>query len=103
AVLPVSSKTLRYGSSNAGRTVHNDDGNLAKKLKAVAKKLNLRTHWVNDKVSGPTLPEMYSACDIEGHAGEGGSHYLLDFARSFPPESPKKVRCRWGCSLQRCC
>ncbi|CAN0491452.1 unnamed protein product, partial [Ectocarpus sp. 8 AP-2014] len=76
-------ETLRYGSSDACRTVHNDSENLAKKLKAVAKKLNLRTHWVNDK-------EMYSACDIEGHVGEGGSHYLLDFARSFPPESPKK-------------
>ncbi|CAN0556413.1 unnamed protein product, partial [Ectocarpus sp. 8 AP-2014] len=46
AVLPVSSETLRYGSSDACRTVHNDSENLAKKLKAVAKKLNLRTHWV---------------------------------------------------------
>ncbi|CAM9422490.1 unnamed protein product [Ectocarpus fasciculatus] len=84
AVLPVSSKSLRYGSTNAGRTVHNDDENLAKKLKAAAKKLNLRTHMVNDT-------ELYSACDIEGHVGEGDSHYLLDFARTFPPESPKKV------------
>ncbi|CAN0245627.1 unnamed protein product, partial [Ectocarpus fasciculatus] len=84
AVLPVSSKSLRYGSSNAGGTVHNDDENLAEKLKAAAKKLNLRTHMVNDT-------ELYSACDVEGHVGEGGSHYLLDFARTFPPESPKKV------------
>ncbi|CAN0124199.1 unnamed protein product, partial [Ectocarpus fasciculatus] len=84
AVLPVNPKSLRYGSSNAGKTVYNDDENLAEKLKAAAKKLNLRAHRVNDK-------EVYSACDIEGHVGEGGSHYLLDFARSFPPESPKKV------------
>ncbi|CAN0043531.1 unnamed protein product, partial [Ectocarpus sp. 12 AP-2014] len=84
AVLPVNKESLRYGSSNAGKTVHNDDESLAKKLKAAAKKLNLRTHRVNDK-------DMYSACDIEGHVGEGGSHYLLDFARTFPPESPKKV------------
>ncbi|CAN0104683.1 unnamed protein product, partial [Ectocarpus sp. 4 AP-2014] len=84
AVLPVSSKSLRYGSSDGGKTVHNDDESLAKKLEAAAKKLNLRTHRVNDK-------DIYSACDIEGHVGEGGSHYLLDFARTFPPESPKKV------------
>ncbi|CAM9842696.1 unnamed protein product, partial [Ectocarpus sp. 6 AP-2014] len=84
AVLPVNKESLRYGSSNGGKTVHNEDEGLAKKLKAAAKKLNLRTHRVNDK-------DMYSACDIEGHVGEGGSHYLLDFARTFPPESPKKV------------
>ena len=35
---------------------------------------------------------MYSACDIEGHLGTDGRHYLLDFSRSFPPESPYKVR-----------
>ncbi|CAB1111176.1 unnamed protein product [Ectocarpus sp. CCAP 1310/34] len=83
AVLPVNKESLRYGSDDGGKTVHNDDESLAKKLKAAAKKLNLCTHRVNDK-------DMYSACDIEGHVGEDGSHYLLDFARTFPPESPKK-------------
>ncbi|CAN0090674.1 unnamed protein product, partial [Ectocarpus sp. 13 AM-2016] len=48
AVLPVSSESLRYGSSDGGKTVHNEDESLAKKLKAAAKKLNLRTHRVND-------------------------------------------------------
>lgn len=37
------------------------------------------------------LQEMHSACDIEGHKGKDNRHYLLDFARSFPPESPFKV------------
>lgn len=48
----MNSKTLRYGSSNAGKTVHNNDERLAEKLKVAAKKLNLRTHIVNDMVSG---------------------------------------------------
>lgn len=35
---------------------------------------------------------MHSACDIEGHkSDEDQRYYLLDFSRSFPPESPYKV------------
>lgn len=34
---------------------------------------------------------MHSACDIEGHVGTDGRNYLLDFARSFPPEDPTEV------------
>ncbi|CAN0023081.1 unnamed protein product, partial [Discosporangium mesarthrocarpum] len=34
---------------------------------------------------------MHSACDIEGHIGTDGKYYLLDFARSFPPESTPAV------------
>lgn len=37
------------------------------------------------------LQVMHSACDIEGHRGEDGRFYLLDFARSFPPEYPPEV------------
>lgn len=40
----------------------------------------------------PFDQDMYSACDVEGHKGKDGRYYLLDFARSFPPESPHKVR-----------
>ena len=31
---------------------------------------------------------MYSAVDIEGHQGNDGRYYLLDFSRTFPPEEP---------------
>ncbi|CAM9464603.1 unnamed protein product, partial [Sphacelaria rigidula] len=34
---------------------------------------------------------MHSACDIEGHVGTDNRRYLLDFARSFPPEDPAEV------------
>ncbi|CAN0417856.1 unnamed protein product, partial [Hapterophycus canaliculatus] len=46
AELPVSPETLRYGSANGAQTVHNSDNELARKLQAAAKKLNLRKHWV---------------------------------------------------------
>lgn len=37
------------------------------------------------------LQEVHSACDIEGHVGNDKRYYLLDFARSFPPEDPTEV------------
>eukprot|EP00904_Undaria_pinnatifida_P002276 jgi/Undpi1/12049/HiC_scaffold_4.g01748.m1 len=84
ALLPVDSTTLRYGTADGARSVHNDDAQLADCLRQAGKKLNLRTHKVHET-------DMYSACDIEGHLGTDGRHYLLDFSRSFPPESPYKV------------
>ena len=30
---------------------------------------------------------LYSAGDVECHLGDDGRHYLLDLARTFPPES----------------
>ena len=44
------SSTLRYGTADAARTVHNDDAELERKLEATAKKLNLRTHLVHGVV-----------------------------------------------------
>eukprot|EP00752_Nemacystus_decipiens_P012980 g11486.t1 len=84
AELPVNPATLKYGTADGGKNVHHDD-DLARKLKEAAKKLNLRTHFVKGK-------EMHSACDIEGHRSDKDHrYYLLDFSRSFPPESPYKV------------
>lgn len=45
------STTLQYGTADAAKTVHNMDPDLELKLKAAAKKLNLRTHLVGGKVS----------------------------------------------------
>eukprot|EP00903_Cladosiphon_okamuranus_P015185 g14039.t1 len=85
AELPVNPGTLQYGTADGGRTVLNEDASLAEKLKEAGTKLNLRTHEVKGK-------EMHSACDIEGHKSDKDNrYYLLDFSRSFPPESPYKV------------
>lgn len=55
AQLPVGPETLRYGTSDAGKTVHNEDRELEDKLKAAAVKLNVRSHKVNGKVC-PSRP-----------------------------------------------
>ena len=44
------SNTLMYGTSDAGRNVHNEDPQLAEWLRQAGKKLNLRTHKVKGKV-----------------------------------------------------
>ena len=35
-----------------------------------------------------TLSLLGSAADVEGHKGEDGKFYLLDFSRTFPPVNP---------------
>jgi len=51
-------------------------------MKAAAQKLNLKGHMAGIY---PTR-EIFGPGDIEGHAGEDGRYYVLDFARLFPPE-----------------
>ncbi|CAN0326584.1 unnamed protein product, partial [Scytosiphon promiscuus] len=46
AELPVSPETLKYGTADGGQTVHNEDEDLERKLRAAARKLNLRSHLV---------------------------------------------------------
>ena len=52
ALLPVDSTTLRYGTADGARSVHNDDAQLADCLRQAGKKLNLRTHKVHETVRG---------------------------------------------------
>ena len=35
--------------------------------------------------------ELWFAADVEGHRGADGRHYLLDLARVFPPEAPRRA------------
>ena len=42
ALLPIDSTTLRYGSSNAGETVHADDHELNQLMKVAAHRLKLQ-------------------------------------------------------------
>lgn len=50
AELPVNSTTLKYGTSDAAKTVHNEDKILAQGLKQAGKALNVRTHVIKGKV-----------------------------------------------------
>ncbi|KAL6071990.1 lysine (K)-specific demethylase 2Aa isoform X4 [Balamuthia mandrillaris] len=82
-MLPINGETLRLGSDDGGRTVHNNDAALYNKVKKVAKRLNLKPHIVN-------YATLYGPGDLEGHLGQDNLHYVLDFGRCYPPEAPKQ-------------
>jgi hypothetical protein len=83
SLVPVSSQTLKYGSADAGKTIHTDIPELNLKMETVAQRLNLKKHRAGDKeIAGPS--------DIEGHCSADRKFYVLDFARVFPPEAPLK-------------
>eukprot|EP01111_Echinosteliopsis_oligospora_P013829 TRINITY_DN5061_c0_g1_i1.p1 TRINITY_DN5061_c0_g1~~TRINITY_DN5061_c0_g1_i1.p1 ORF type:complete len:804 (-),score=206.00 TRINITY_DN5061_c0_g1_i1:162-2573(-) len=85
SVLPISSQTLVYGSSDAGETIH-DDTQVNQKLTAVASELGLKRHKVG---KGANSKYICTPLDLEGHRGTDGRIYLLDFSRVFPPEQPQ--------------
>ena len=81
SVLPVSSKTLCFGSSDAGRTVNDSDPMLRDLISIACKQLNLKPHKVGSE--GKIVP---SPVDLEGHKGLDKRYYVLDFSRLFPPD-----------------
>ncbi|KAN0035447.1 hypothetical protein ACTA71_004717 [Dictyostelium dimigraforme] len=87
SLLPISKKSLIYGSCDAGQTVHTSNNIFNNLFSNATKVINLKPHFVEDirgdikSISGPI--------DIEGHLGSDNHFYLLDFARLSPPEPPK--------------
>jgi hypothetical protein len=80
--LPLEKGSIKYGSSDAGRTVHNEIEELNIEMMNAGKHLNLAGHKCG-KVKPTTL---YTCCDIEAHVGRDKRYYVLDFARVFPTE-----------------
>jgi hypothetical protein len=95
SMLPIGNGSLVYGSGDAGKTVHFDDDVMYEKMKKAATNLNLKGHFL---IADPSKL-MYGPGDIEGHFGSDHLHYVLDFARVYPPaatvpgESNHKSRC----------
>ncbi|KYQ96957.1 leucine-rich repeat-containing protein (LRR) [Tieghemostelium lacteum] len=88
SVLPISSETIRYGSSDSGTVVHYDIDELNNKMLETGRKLNLKPHRVG---SVPELTKVLaSPGDIEAHLGTDNRYYVIDFSRTFPPESLTK-------------
>ena len=85
-VLPISRKTIIYGTHEASKMsaeIHADDAALNKLMKKTARRLNLRKH----KVGRRGQIGLYAAVDVEGHKSEEDNRfYLVDFARTFPPQ-----------------
>lgn len=94
--LPISQKTLVYGSCDAGRSVYTDK-EFGKLLRRATKELNLKPHYVVDSCGIPK--EVYGPVDLEGHLGADRRYYVCDAARLFPPTLP--MRGVPGCHLYK--
>eukprot|EP01127_Copromyxa_protea_P008634 TRINITY_DN1984_c0_g1_i2.p1 TRINITY_DN1984_c0_g1~~TRINITY_DN1984_c0_g1_i2.p1 ORF type:complete len:1938 (+),score=281.60 TRINITY_DN1984_c0_g1_i2:553-5814(+) len=81
--LPLEKGSLCYGSNDAGNTVFASDPKLNLKMEKAGTKMNLRGHKVKNEI-------LYAPGDIEGHIGQDGRHYVLDFGRVMPPEAPNR-------------
>mmetsp|Transcript_6269 Transcript_6269/g.8328 ORF Transcript_6269/g.8328 Transcript_6269/m.8328 type:complete len:1027 (+) Transcript_6269:734-3814(+) len=83
--LPITGdRSLIYGSSNRGKTVHAENEVFNHKMEQMAKIIGLKPHWV-----GRDLEYSKKLCapfDVEGHVGTDNRYYLLDFSRVMPPE-----------------
>jgi hypothetical protein len=86
--LPIrGAESLVYGSADAGHdcVVKNDVPEWSELVRSASLGLNLKPHWVvNSRVKGGEI-QLASCVDLEGHAGDDGRFYLLDYSRAMPP------------------
>lgn len=87
--LPISPKTLKYGSADGGNTVRADLPELNQLMKNCAQVLNLKGHFAGISADPSQRRFLHTPCDIEGHLGRDGKFYVIDLARLFPPETPE--------------
>jgi hypothetical protein len=86
SLLPITPNTLVYGTSDAGRTVRNEDEQLSNLIADACRHLNLIPHECGLVLNKTKI--LHTAADVEGHAGLDGRYYMVDFARMFPPTTP---------------
>jgi tetratricopeptide (TPR) repeat protein len=86
-LLPIDGSTIVYGTGDGGRVVHASSRIFNERMHQAAAKLNLATHVCG--MNPAACATLHSAADIEGHIGSDGRLYLLDLARTFPPETPR--------------
>ena len=82
SILPV--HELVYGSGDGGHTVFTSHHEINQKMARAAARLNLKEHRVGQGL-------IHSAADVEVHLGTDQRYYMLDFARTFPPEAPSNI------------
>ncbi|EFA75195.1 hypothetical protein PPL_11269 [Heterostelium album PN500] len=90
--LPITKKSIVYGSNDGGKTIHNSDPIIEKEMERLAAIMNTKGHMVG--LTSPKL--MYGPGDLEIHKGTDGRYYMLDFARAFPPEYPAHIHGKVG-------
>jgi hypothetical protein len=99
--------TIVYGSDDCGESVHADDQIFLSMAQQLGTSLNLkprkvmvlssssptessRNHNNNDNNNNLEERTLFTAVDVEGHKGNDGRYYLLDFSRMFPPTKPDR-------------
>ncbi|KYQ91076.1 hypothetical protein DLAC_07979 [Tieghemostelium lacteum] len=82
SVLPISKKTLIYGSSDGGNLVHKDIDEVNDYMKVMGESMNLKGH-----LSGVNPQFVYGPGDLEIHKSSDARYYCIDFGRLFPPEA----------------
>jgi hypothetical protein len=87
SLLPISKKTLQYGSDDGGLTFKSNP-ELAAMMQDAGNKLNLKAHAFRPHKQQDTEFQIVGPADIEGHVGEDGQVYIVDVARLFPAETP---------------
>lgn len=76
SIVPIDGpSSLLYGSADGGKTIHCKDPVLTAKMRATAKILNLKGHYVQPKYGEKVF--LYGPTDIEGHRGRDGRYYIL--------------------------
>jgi hypothetical protein len=79
--LPIDgSRTLKFGSNDAGATVRTEDAPSRLMAGKLAGILNLKPHRVGSAV-------VPTPVDLEFHLGDDGRYYVVDTARLFPPDA----------------
>eukprot|EP00475_Leptophrys_vorax_P003861 TRINITY_DN12252_c0_g1_i11.p1 TRINITY_DN12252_c0_g1~~TRINITY_DN12252_c0_g1_i11.p1 ORF type:complete len:447 (-),score=83.80 TRINITY_DN12252_c0_g1_i11:961-2301(-) len=80
-VLPVNKESIVYGSCDAGKSVKEGPEEVRNILKNAAEEFFLCAHIVRGQV-------LFTAGDVEvhQHSMSGDGYFILDLARSFPPE-----------------
>ncbi|EFA81515.1 hypothetical protein PPL_05504 [Heterostelium album PN500] len=82
SLLPITKKTLIYGSCDGGNTVHDDVPEVNEIMERVSKGMNLSGH-----LSGINPKFIYGPGDFEIHQSANNEFYALDFARLLPPQA----------------
>ena len=87
-LLPISARTLKYGSADAGNTVFKGtDAGVDSVAKRLSQMLNLKEHICGRFIQ--TTKSLWLPCDVELHRGHDDKIYIIDLARLMPCEPPK--------------
>ncbi len=86
SLLPLSTNSLVYGSPDGGDTVLFKSPTCNALMREAGRRLNLKGHFGGRDRTKP----IYACTDIEVHTGRDDQFYIIDAARTTPPEAPTR-------------